>query len=103
MCRGGVESVLLPLKVVVRKRPIHRAELKSLEFDVCTAANAHMVAVHDARMHSDMRHLLMHHHEFVFDQVSQYGQPGRALGVQRRWFRVSLFKKNARHGHNCTI
>ena len=57
------------VRVCVRKRPIHREETDGLEFDVVTAARDRLVAVHDARMHSDMRHMQMHHHEFVFDRV----------------------------------
>ena len=53
----------------VRKRPIHRAELKALEFDVYTAAHLSVVAMHGALMQAGMRYLLMHHHVFTFDQL----------------------------------
>jgi thiamine pyrophosphokinase len=55
----------------VRKRPIHRAELKALEFGVYTAAHLSVVAMHGALMHAHMRHLLMHHHVSTFDQLQK--------------------------------
>jgi len=68
---GHSESALgSTVRVCVRKRPIHRAELEGLEFDVCTVTTqtgGGIAAIHDARAHSDMRRLLMHHHEFRFD------------------------------------
>jgi kinesin family protein 2/24 len=38
------------------------------EFDVITARQS-AVAIHDARMHSDMRKMFLNHHEFDFDGV----------------------------------
>lgn len=68
------------IRVCVRKRPIHREEIKALEFDVITCAHGgKLVAVHDARMHSDMRHMLMHHHEFDFDRVFSEGEGNEAV------------------------
>ena len=59
------------IRVCVRKRPIFQDELDALEFDVvtCPPNNGRLVAVHDARMASDMKKQLMHHNEFVFDNV----------------------------------
>merc|ERR1712185_217313 len=63
-CGGGGGSV----RVFVRKRPIHDAELDALEFDVVTVvASRKLAVVHDGRMEKDMRHLLMNHHSFEFD------------------------------------
>ena len=34
-----------------------------------TCVKGCLVSVHDTRMHSDMRHMLMHHNEFSFHRV----------------------------------
>jgi len=57
------------VRVCVRKRPIHSAEISASEFDVVSCLHGRVITVHDARMHSDMRHMLMHHCEFQFDRV----------------------------------
>ena len=47
-----------------------RSDALGDEFDVVSCAHGpRLIAVHDARMHSDMRHMIMHHHEFAFDRV----------------------------------
>lgn len=38
------------------------------EFDVITCLPGRVV-VHDARMHPDMRHTFMNHHDFAFDEA----------------------------------
>lgn len=76
---GGDGSV----RVFVRKRPVFRHEIDNSEFDCITAlrstseagppvialAKRANVVVHDARMHADMRRLMMNHHTFLFDAV----------------------------------
>ena len=66
---GGIWSI----KVFVRKRPIFAHEIKQGEFDVITCSQPQeqypSAIVHDARMHPNMRKLLMNHHEFHFDSV----------------------------------
>ena len=57
------------VRVYVRQRPIHREEITQLEFDVVSVNHGKVITVHDARMHSDMKKMLMHHHEFRFDAV----------------------------------
>ena len=62
------------LRVCVRKRPIFRHEVKNGEFDVVTCmddatSSMQLAVVHDARMHADMRRMLMRHNTFSFDKV----------------------------------
>jgi len=75
------------VRVLVRKRPIHRHELDGGEFDVVTSlatasstANTSSsselaqtekksIAVHDCRMHADMKKMLMTNHVFAFDGI----------------------------------
>eukprot|EP01045_Picozoa_sp_COSAG04_P016475 COSAG04_NODE_1378_length_7010_cov_3.077268_5_plen_213_part_00 len=58
------------MRVLARKRPIFEHELARGEFDAVTCPpGAACVAVHDAKMRPDMRHMYMDHHEFRFDQV----------------------------------
>ena len=52
---GGSTGADGSIRVCVRKRPIHKEELKGLEFDVVSSAHGKVVAVHDARMHSNFR------------------------------------------------
>jgi len=57
------------VRVCVRKRPIFPHELNDQgEFDVITCAPGRVV-VHDARMHPDMIHMFMNHHDFIFDEA----------------------------------
>lgn len=56
------------VRVCVRKRPIFPHELKESEFDVITCLPGRVV-VHDARMHPDMVHMHMNHHDFIFDET----------------------------------
>ncbi|EKX47591.1 hypothetical protein GUITHDRAFT_106577 [Guillardia theta CCMP2712] len=69
---GGVREEGAPTKrsihVCVRKRPIFPHEINAGEYDVITCRKAG-VFVHDARIHSDMRHLFINHHSFDFDAV----------------------------------
>jgi kinesin family protein 2/24 len=60
------------MRVCVRKRPIFPHELSQGEYDVVTCllrGGTAQVVVHDARMHSDMRHMFINHHSFSFDAV----------------------------------
>ena len=60
------------MRVCVRKRPIFPHELKQGEYDVVTCLlqrGAAKIVVHDARMHSDMRHMFINHNTFSFDAV----------------------------------
>ena len=71
--RGQAEQKPIPgdgggVRVCVRKRPIFRHEIDNSEFD-CITASGGGVVVHDARMHADMRRLMMSHHTFLFDGV----------------------------------
>jgi kinesin family protein 2/24 len=59
----------LNIRVFVRKRPIFKHELDNSEFDVCSCIGDQTVVIHDARMHMDMKKMLMNHHEFQFDRV----------------------------------
>lgn len=56
------------VRVCVRKRPIFSHELEQSEFDVVTCLPGRVV-VHDARMHPDMVHMFMNHHDFGFDEA----------------------------------
>lgn len=76
------------MKIYARKRPIFAHEVDNCEFDVITClTDLHKVIVHDCRMHNDMKHEMIHHHEFVFDNVFHesanndyvYGQTTRPL------------------------
>ena len=67
---GGGDGPVASVRVFVRKRPIFKPELKALEFDAVTVLpGSRRVVVHDARMHADMRRMLMNHHAFDFDRV----------------------------------
>ncbi len=58
------------MRVLARKRPIFDHEIARGEFDAVTCpGGVPRVAVHDAKMRPDMRHMYMDHHEFKFDQV----------------------------------
>jgi kinesin family protein 2/24 len=57
------------VRVLVRKRPIFEHEIAGHEFDVATCLDKKNIAIHDARMHADMRRMLMTHHNFAFDGV----------------------------------
>lgn len=56
------------VRVCVRKRPIFKHETDLGEFDTVTALPREVI-VHDARMHADMRRMLMNHTAFAFDGV----------------------------------
>jgi hypothetical protein len=56
------------IKVFTRKRPIFNHEIENGEFDVVTCFHNNII-IHDARMHSDMKRQMLHHHEFEFDEV----------------------------------
>jgi len=56
------------VRVCIRKRPIFPHEMQQGEFDVVTCLPRRVV-VHDARMHPDMIHMFMNHHDFVFDEA----------------------------------
>lgn len=59
------------MRVLARKRPLFEHELGRGEFDAVTCPGGALprVAVHDAKMRPDMRHMYMDHHEFKFDAV----------------------------------
>eukprot|EP00403_Amphidinium_massartii_P004885 CAMPEP_0178382306 /NCGR_PEP_ID=MMETSP0689_2-20121128/6426_1 /TAXON_ID=160604 /ORGANISM="Amphidinium massartii, Strain CS-259" /LENGTH=790 /DNA_ID=CAMNT_0020002507 /DNA_START=19 /DNA_END=2388 /DNA_ORIENTATION=- len=56
------------IRVCVRKRPLFAHEQKQGEFDVVSCLPRRVV-IHDARMKSDMRHMVMNHIDFEFDDV----------------------------------
>jgi kinesin family protein 2/24 len=57
------------VKVVVRKRPIFKRETTALEFDCVTCLRNRMICVHDTRLRSDMKTMLLHNNQFEFDRV----------------------------------
>ena len=58
------------MRVLARRRPIFEHETARGEFDAVTCrTGVPRVAVHDAKMRPDMRHMYMDHHVFKFDQV----------------------------------
>ena len=54
--------------MVVRKRPFFPKEYQKGEFYVISYLPKQIV-IHDARMHADMRHMFLNHHDFTFDDV----------------------------------
>lgn len=56
------------VRVCVRKRPFFPHEHQQGEFDVVSCLTRRVV-IHDARMKADMRHMLMNHTDFTFDEV----------------------------------
>ena len=57
------------LYVCIRKRPLFQHEIQEGEFDVITCVSDTILAVHDARMHIDMKRQFMNHNEFYYDYV----------------------------------
>lgn len=67
------------ITVCIRKRPFFRRESDEGEFDVITCCvhrgveeeegNSGLVVIHDARMHSDMKRMLLNSYHFNFDKV----------------------------------
>ena len=53
----------------IRKRPLFEKEYKNGEFDVISCSGKKEVIVHDARMHANMKDMLMTHHSFSFYRV----------------------------------
>jgi len=84
------------IRVCTRKRPIFAPERKALEFDVISCVHGRLVAVHDARMHSDMRRMQMHHNEFLFDRVFSERDDNDAV---YREVAAPLVRHAARGGH----
>lgn len=64
VCRNGNNNIV----VCIRKRPFFQREEHDGEFDVVTCKSG-LVVVHDARMHSDMKRMLMNNYHFKFDRV----------------------------------
>jgi len=54
--------------VCVRKRPFFPREAQDGEFDVVSCKRG-LVVVHDARMHSDMKRMMLNNYHFSFDKV----------------------------------
>lgn len=52
----------------IRKRPLFEKEFKNGEFDVISCSGNEII-VHDARMHANMKDMLMTHHSFNFYRV----------------------------------
>ncbi len=53
----------------IRKRPLFEKEYKNGEFDVISCSGKKEVIVHDARMHANMKDMLMTHYSFNFYRV----------------------------------
>lgn len=68
--RGGIARDA-SFKVVIRKRPIHEAELKRGEFDVVYCDQGGVV-IHDCRLKADMKHMFVRHHLIEFENI--YGE-----------------------------
>ena len=60
------------VRVCARKRPIFKHETDLGEFDCISVTNGgsnRKIIVHDARMHADMRRMMLNNHTFAFDGV----------------------------------
>ena len=75
------------VRVCVRKRPFFQHEKEQGEYDVITTGGREVV-IHDARMHSDMRHMFINHHSFGFDAV--FGEVGPRISLSLSLFHLSL-------------
>eukprot|EP00930_Biecheleria_cincta_P045683 TRINITY_DN31488_c0_g1_i1.p1 TRINITY_DN31488_c0_g1~~TRINITY_DN31488_c0_g1_i1.p1 ORF type:complete len:802 (-),score=165.93 TRINITY_DN31488_c0_g1_i1:202-2574(-) len=86
------------LRVCIRKRPIFPHEREAGEFDVVTCLPGRVV-IHDARMHPDMIHMFMNHHDFGFDEAFGETHDNSAVYAQA----ASTLVHEAVEGGNGTI
>ena len=69
------------VRVVVRKRPFFPKRFQKGVFDVISCLPIRVV-IHDARMHADMRRMLLSHQDFAFDDVFEDNADNDALPLR---------------------